>query len=140
MANIVLMLGVREVLTNMKLRKEQVASGAARGLKKAGLHLQRASQLVVPVEFGALKASAYTRSSGLGFSTEVFVGYTASYALFVHESVGMVLKGQPRTPSPPHQGQYWDPQGRGQAKFLEEPARRLTKDMRRIVEDEARIK
>lgn len=48
-------------------------------------------------------------------------GYTQSYALAVHESVGMVLKGQPR-PSP-RKGFYWDPQGQAYAKYLERPAR-----------------
>lgn len=72
----------------------------------------------------------------------VIVGYTAAYALPVHEAVGMVLRGLSRDPRVrrieeggdpakarprPRQrepkGRYWDPQGRGQAKFLEQPAR-----------------
>lgn len=51
---------------------------------------------------------------------EVIVGYTAAYAVYVHESIGMVLQGKPR---PKNRGYYWDPQGRAQAKFLEAPAR-----------------
>ena len=50
----------------------------------------------------------------------VTVGYTASYALFVHENVEMKLKGKPR---PRGRGLYWDPQGRAQPKFLESVAR-----------------
>lgn len=50
----------------------------------------------------------------------VLVGYTAAYALYVHENLEMKLKGQPRSHG---KGLYWDPQGRGQAKFLEQPAR-----------------
>jgi len=55
----------------------------------------------------------------------VMVGYTANYALFVHENVEMKGKGLPRRPNPPHKGNYWDPAGRGQAKFLEQPFREL---------------
>jgi len=114
--------GVREVLTKLRLRNERLAKGCNRGLRVAGLALQRESQKMVPVNFGVLKASAFTRANGEGFKTEVDVGYTALYAIYVHEAVGMKLKGLPR---PKGRGKYWDPQGRAQAKFLEEPARRL---------------
>jgi len=70
----------------------------------------------------------------------VIVGYTAKYALPVHENREMKLKGLPRDPRKrpniKHQknprkrkfnpkGKFWDPQGRGQSKFLEEPFRVL---------------
>jgi hypothetical protein len=63
----------------------------------------------------------------------VVVGYTASYALFVHENMEMKLKGQPR-PSP-HHGRYWDPQDRAQPKFLEAPARYLQPELRKMIKD-----
>lgn len=56
-------------------------------------------------------------------NVSVLVGYTAAYALAVHEKIEMKLAGQPR--KPPGKGLYWDPQGRAQAKFLEGPAREL---------------
>lgn len=121
----------------MAMRKAQVALGAETGLKLAGLLLQRDSQSHVPVEYGPLKASAYTRAVGKGFDTVVDVGYTASYALYVHEQVGMVLKGQPR---PSGRGAFWDPQGQAYAKFLEEPMRRLIPAMNRIIFQAAKIK
>ena len=55
--------------------------------------------------------------------TSVSVGYTAAYALWVHEAVGMLTQGAPR---PKGRGFYWDPQGQAQAKFLEQPARELS--------------
>lgn len=64
--------------------------------------------------------------------TDVIVGYTASYALHVHELVDMKLAGKPRRP--PSKGRYWDPQGRAQAKFLEEPFRTERNKMIKIVE------
>lgn len=77
----------------------------------------------------------------------VAVGYTAAYALYVHERVEMKWKGLPRGAGFKREGKvvivptrvlktgkvggggkgfYWDPPGRGQAKFLEQPARELS--------------
>lgn len=53
----------------------------------------------------------------------VVVGFSAQYALFVHENIEMKWKGKPRRSGI---GTYWGPQG--QAKFLEQPARQLAND------------
>jgi len=127
-------IGLNGVITNIKGEKSRLAAGCARGLKKAGLMLQRESVYLVPVDFGPLKASAYTRAEGTGFNTVVAVGYTASYALRVHELVAMKLKGLPR--QAPSRGNYWDPAGRGQAKFLEQPVRAFGKTLYQVVTDE----
>lgn len=129
--------GLDNVLKNLKREKKSMGDRVELGLKAAGLFLQRESQKVVPVEDGNLKASAFTRATGKGYDTQVSVGYTAAYALYVHEAVGMVLKGQPR---PSGKGNYWDPAGRGQAKFLEEPYRRLTPELRKIIRNYAKVK
>lgn len=50
----------------------------------------------------------------------VIVGFTAAYALFVHENMEMRLAGQPR---PSGLGVYWGP--KGGPKFLEAPFREL---------------
>jgi hypothetical protein len=130
--------GLNVVLANLRRRNLALAAGVSRGVRLAGLTLQRESQRLVPVDFGALKASAFTRVTGRGYNTEASVGYTASYAIYVHENLEMKLRGQPR-PSP-HRGRYWDPQGRGQSKFLEEPARRLRATLRQIILTHARIR
>lgn len=86
----------------------------------------------------------------------VVVGYTAAYALYVHERVEMKWKGLPRGQgfsidksgkvvvparllsgqethrAGPNRGFYWDPAGRGQAKFLEQPAREMQDELGRI--------
>lgn len=79
--------GVSTVLSNLR------AAGVTLGLKmtprfiRAGLFLQGKSQAVVPIQFGILKNSAFTRRvKGFGFDTDVVVGYTASYAVYVHEN------------------------------------------------------
>lgn len=129
----VAVIGLGTILTNLRARSTNLAIGFQRGAKKAGLYLQRESQKLVPVEYGPLKASAYTRAVGVGLTTVVYVGYTASYALYVHESVGMVLLGQPR---PSGLGKYWDPIPQAQAKFLEAPAHRLGPKLKDIIKNE----
>lgn len=123
--------GIRTVLLNIRRRHAKMGIDFERGATLAGLTLQRASQLKVPVDFGVLKNSAFTRKEGIGLSASVIVGYTASYAVYVHENVEMKGKGLPR--KKPSKGRYWDPQGRGQAKFLEEPARSMARELRNII-------
>lgn len=114
-------IGLKDVLKNMGDTKKSLAPKVELGLKTAGLYLQGKSQYLVPVDTGNLKASAFTRAEGGGFQTVVNIGYMALYAMWVHENVEMKLRGQPRPA--PHKGNYWDPAGRGQSKFLEAPAR-----------------
>lgn len=75
---------------------------------------------------------------GTSKKKSVVTGYKAAYALAIHENMtlyppGMRLAGQPRRK--PFKGRYWDPQGRAQPKFLEQPARELSNNgsLRRIV-------
>ncbi len=94
----------------------------------------------------------------------VVTGYTASYAVYVHENTQMKLKGQPRNKAQfkltkakvmkngklvmpklkrltekevvaknKKFGLFWDPQGQGQAKFLEAPARYLKAVLAEII-------
>lgn len=86
----------------------------------------------------------------------VIVGFTANYALYVHERVAMKWKGLPRghgftrdkdgivrvpmsmlkgdgKTSKRDRGFYWDPQGQAQAKFLEEPARTKMREIGRVI-------
>jgi hypothetical protein len=72
------------------------------------------------------------REKARGKDASVVVGYTAATAIFVHENVEMKLQGQPR---PKGRGLYWDPQGRGQAKFLEQPFRTLRPEFARIIRE-----
>jgi hypothetical protein len=71
------------------------------------------------------------------------VGYTANYAVQVHEAP-MTLKGKPRAHfgktkkgvafgGGTGKGRYWDPQGRAQNKFLEQPWRENQEHIRGLV-------
>lgn len=82
----------------------------------------------------------------------MIVGFTAAYALAVHENEEMVLRGysrdprlrrielggdpalaRPRPRKREPKGKFWDPQGRGQAKFLETPARTKQAELTKTV-------
>ena len=120
MAGMAQVIGTKSVVRNLKRRGVIVGKGTATGLKQAGLFLQRESQLVVPVQLGNLKNSAYTRARGQGFTTVVRVGYTAGYAIYVHED--MNARHNP--------GQT--------AKFLQRPAREKRSEILRLIAMKAR--
>lgn len=85
MARIPGVTGVDKVFSNLKVRNAKTVLQVQQGLLKAGFFLQAKSQDVVPVKFGILKNSAFTRMEGGGMDTNVIVGYTANYAIYVHE-------------------------------------------------------
>jgi len=155
--------GVNEVIRNAKKFAKNHSLQCAIGLKKAGLHLQRVSQKeYVPVDQGTLKNSAFTRAFGVGFRTDVVVGYTAGYAAYVHENLNAAhgksfnrkhaaeiarvrrtrrLYKKKYGNKPPRQKPYFRARGEGQmAKFLEFPARLERKKMLAIIAKEAGLK
>ena len=80
--------------------------------------------------------TAKTRQTNGTTKGRIRVGYSAPYARFVHEAVGMVLAGVPR---PSGIGTYWSPNG-AQAKFLEQPTRQFAKDMGAFIVAQVRRK
>ena len=58
---------------------------------------------------------------------QVTVGFTAAYAIYVHENLQMKWRGLPRKSG---KGVYWGPHG--QAKFLEGPAREMAAELAQI--------
>ena len=114
--------GIKEALKNLKKRGEHNQKMFHNGLLLAGLFLQRQSQLIVPVDTGALRASAYTKMTGKGWKTNVVVGYRQFYAIFVHED----LQARHRPGK--------------QAKYLEEPARIFKQQMLEIAAAQLRRK
>ncbi len=79
--------GVKSLKTILRKKQKKYEKGVERGLKRAGLFLQRESQKIVPVDLGNLRATAFTRQKGTGVKTVVIVGYTARYAVIVHEDL-----------------------------------------------------
>ena len=144
--------GFEDSMKEMAKLEHRSREAFARGLVKAGLTLQAASQRLVPVDTGALRSSAYTTLNGVptqgdegagaiaraigavksyfkkalsvvGVSKSspdmsVEVGYTQSYAIYVHENLNSN-----------------HPNG-GQAKYLEQPAREIYPQLLSIVRNE----
>lgn len=143
MAKVILKLNRAKALrTALRKSTPQVADAARRGLRAGGLKLQRQSQLSVPVDTGNLKGSAFTRDETTSqLRPRIRVGFTARYALYVHEAP-MSLQGQKRKGKTPagksRKGKYWDPQGRATNKFLERPFRQMRKEIIDTVRERVR--
>ncbi len=131
------LVNAKSVMRKFKRLSKEGQKQLERGLVKGGFFLQRKSQQMVPVNTGNLKASAFLKKEGSGRTTEVRVGYTAKYALWVHE-MPMKLKGQKRK-GKKAKGKYWDPQGRASNKFLEKPARMYRKEIKQIIENQINL-
>ena len=121
--------GIPELMANLQIASISSGPALERGLKKGGLLVQAASQKEVPVDKGVLKNTAYTRAKFGQFIKEVQVGYTASYAIYVHENMDAV-HGEA------YNQKYADQIARGlkgyhsrganqKAKFLIDPANKL---------------
>jgi hypothetical protein len=166
---IVKVTGINTVIRNLTKSKAKIASGVGRGLKKGGKFLQKKSTEIVPVQIGNLKASCFCRNvGGRGFDTDIVVGYTAKYAVYVHEDLSKAhgkefnikhadeiaragrwsssLKTGKTTFKPKKGLQKGTAQGgmfpRGenqQAKFLEQPARQYRRKIIKMIQKEVKV-
>ena len=84
----------------------EVTKEVEAGLYAGGLVIQAEAQKNTPVEFGNLRGSAYTQRAMFGSGVEV--GYSAEYAIYVHENMEQTLAGEPRQSG---LGTYWNPGG-----------------------------
>lgn len=78
-------LGVAALSRILRIKRKLTADAVERGVVKAGLFVQAESEEIVPVDTGAMRATAYTEKQGTGFKTEAHVGYGTDYAVFAHE-------------------------------------------------------
>jgi len=105
-----------EVMDSLKKVKGRIDLAAGGALMAVGFDIMGESIKKTPVEFGQLRQSNYvTQPNKVGGGWVVEMGYGVKYAPTVHESPG-TLKGEPREPSPPHRGNYWDS---GEPKFMQ---------------------
>ena len=144
--------GLNKVISNLKKAKGTIGRDIGRGLKRGGLYLQRKSMGFVPVQLGVLKASSFCRNvGGMGFDTDVIVGYTANYAVYVHEDLNKAhgmqfnekyaaeIAAAQGTPRGTAQGGMFQRGKDQQAKFLERPAREERGAIILIVQNEAKF-
>ena len=152
MASILEIKGLARLRSRLLTHKQGMCQRLTVGLKRGGLFLQRESELIVPVDKGNLKASSFTRSEFDNTSAvTVRVGYTAAYALYVHENLD-ALHGAAynqayakELAAPKKKGKKGQAKVKGrpmhsrgenqQAKFLERPAREKLPEMRQILRD-----
>ena len=113
--------GVESVIAKLRTVSQTLRAKLRIGLIKAGRHLQRESQKVVPVDTSNLKNSAFTRDQSRPNLLFVEVGYTAHYGIYVHEDLTMHHKP----------GKI--------AKFLEEPLKNNIQQIKAIIVQEARM-
>lgn len=142
--------GVGEILKNLSRADKILGRRLERGLKKAGKFLLRETMAIVPVQFGDLKGSAFTRNvGGSGFRADIVVGYSAEtgYAIYVHENLeaahgkefNIKHAEEIASASTSAQKRVWFERGENQqAKFLEEPARKKRREIIRIIKNEMR--
>jgi len=142
MAQLSLVTGVDEVISKLRVWDKRYEKRFAAGMKVAGLFLQRESQKIVPVDTGILRSTAFTRATGFGFATDVLVGYTAAYAIFVHEDLdaahGTAFNQKHAAAfaaaTTKRQKQRFAPRGPNQqAKFLEKPLREQRDKLLQII-------
>jgi len=81
--------GVEQVLRNINVASEKMGRAAERGCIAGAKFLRNESLKLVPVQLGALRSSCYKPKNigGKGFKADIVIGYTADYAVWVHEDL-----------------------------------------------------
>lgn len=142
--------GTAKAQAALNRRRAQFGRNFERGMIKGGTILFRAAQEIVPVDQGPLRASGSVRKVGRGLKTEMRIGYSAEYALLVHESLEFAhgeefnikyARQIANKDLQPWNGKAFHKRGPNQqAKFLERPAREKKTLIIKTILDEARKK
>lgn len=123
-------MSLEEVLRNLNREIDGIKGNTKLGAFKAAKHIQARAVDLTPRDTSNLANSSFARPSRRG----ALVGFTAAYALFVHENMEQKLKGLPRSSG---RGVYWGPDG--QPKFLETPMKEDRKIILEIMRKEAAV-
>lgn len=126
--------GLNNALSNLNGEISKIKGATIAGLYAGGLIIQEGAQRRVPVEYGNLRGSAYTRKSQKN-KNSVEVGFGAAYALYVHENLEAKWAGKPRKSG---KGVYWGPNGEPQ--FLLKSVRDNSKRVVEVVKSYAKVK
>lgn len=126
--------GVRQAQQNLnKLIDDIQGRKAVRAIKSALLIISTDAALLTPIgKTSVLINSQYQELNVNGTRLTGRIGYSANYAVFVHEASG-VLKGRPR-PQSQGGGSYWDPNG--EPKFLEKAAEKTRDQVDSVIRKE----
>lgn len=124
--------GLDEILGNLNRQIEGVKDRTVGGLLAAGLIIQGDAQKNVPVEYGNLRGSGYTRKAQHD-PNAVEVGFTSAYAVYVHENLEQKWKGEERRSG---LGTYWNPGG---PKYLERAIRENRSRILEVIRSHAKV-
>ena len=115
--------GINEAIARTaQIVDEITATKVVRALKSATYIIRTESATMTPIEISTLINSQFDTIEANGTRITGKVGYSANYALYVHNASGK-LSGKPR---PSGKGTYWSPNG--EPKFLTKAAEK-TKDL-----------
>lgn len=132
---------VTYVLSKISTIAKKAASNELAAIAKATLFLRAESQKLCPVVTGTLKNSIYTKVYNLGPNkVEGIIGYSAKYAIYVHENPRAGQVGKSSTPAGAAYSRTYRPKKRkkskakvfstvGQWKFLETPVKERANDV-----------
>ena len=124
---IVKVMGAKQVVKRLHMADKMGQAKFIARLGVAGRFLQRESQKIVPVDKTNLKGSAYTRVIPKGWKSDAIVGYTAKYAVYVHEDLnkahGAAYNNKYAKQIAAKVKGFKRKKPEEQAKFLERPAR-----------------
>ncbi len=112
--------GRAAIMRNLRKEIAAIEGRTMAGMLKAGLVVEGESNVLAPVDTGALVNSSFTRQLG---RDEVVVGYGVAYAPFVHEKPNQRFK----KPGAEH-------------KFLEKAVDRNADRIVRIIAKEAKVR
>ena len=135
--------GIRAAKANLdRLIGDIQGRKAVRALTKALIIISIRSAIEVPRETSTLLNSQFREIGVKGSRIIGIVGYTANYALAVHEAPGKYLGTN--TPRPTKRGEssgargvIWGPGGK--PKFLEEPARNSQSEVEAAIREEMKL-
>ncbi len=85
--------GINETTKAILRQNKRFAKNFKKGFEKAGRYILGKSRRIVPVDTKFLWKSGYVESQGDGLKTSVYVGYSAFYAIWVHERTEIVRSG-----------------------------------------------
>ena len=125
-------------ITGVQEFKKQINNILLARIKKAeraatiiGLKVKGDAVRLAPNDLGNLRGSAYSRiENNLGV-VSALVGFSAEYALYVHEDLEMKTKGQ-GVKRPKNRGTRWD---NGESKFLEKAVIRNREFIRKTIKE-----
>lgn len=124
--------GLDTVMANLNEAIKDIENRSMKGLIEAAIIIRRDMDKTsprIPVDTGNLRSSWFTTSFYVGKDPALLIGFTANYALFVHEMIGDTNGGATIN---------WNRKGSG-PKFLEASLKRNIKEVLEVIRTNVQI-